>query len=239
MIRLLIFLTFSAGVANAAKSPLPTSPSDYMKIVESLQLPRKNRLISLSKNPKAIEQLHTLAVDEKLPLRVRWRAITTMGEMSPKASLPYLELLLQKKEWFLRNAAMIGISHAERPVVIKWAKHLLEDPSLIVRTSAVQAIKKVKGIELQDLLWDKINSKENFHKGKSLWIRKYMADTLASFTESGEEDKFMKLLLDNDKRLHPFAIRGLSKNSGKILAKEKNLEQKRLAWIQYYKTKVE
>jgi HEAT repeat protein len=160
-----------------------------------------------------------------------------MGEMSPKASLPYLEELMGKKEWFLRNAAMIAISHAERPLVIKWSRILLEDPSLIVRTSAVQAIKKVKGVELQDLLWDKINSKENFHKGKSLWIRKYMADALSSFTESGEEDKFMKLLLDSDKRLHPFAIRGLTKNSGKMLAKEKNLDQKRLAWIQYYKEK--
>ncbi len=235
-----ILLGGSLGV-EAAVPPNAAMSTEYTSIIESLQLPRKNRLVNLAKRPLILEHLHQLALDEKQSLKIRWRAITAMGEMAPLKSQPYLEKLLVRKEWFLRNAAMIGISHSDRPTVIKWAGELMNDRSLMVRTAAVQAIKKVKGVELQDLLWEKINSKENFHKGKSLWIRKYIADALASFAEmeKGEDDKFMKLLLDEDKRLHPFAIRGLSKATGKSVAPDKPLEQRRLAWIQHYKEKIQ
>ncbi len=234
----IVFLLLSSLVASAALPPTNYSKSyKYSNILESLKLPRKNRLQNLKSKIGALDKLHFIANDNKQPLRVRWRAITTMGEMAPIKAQKHLEKLLVRKEWFLRNAAMIGISHSARPVVMEWAERLLNDRSLMVRTSAVQAIKKVKGVELQDVLWEKINSKENFHRGKSLWIRKHMADTLASFAYKGDETKFLRLLLDRDKRLHPFALRGLRKSTGLKIQSNRNLEQRRLAWIKYYKNK--
>lgn len=226
-------------VATPSQSAIPrnslSQDQELRSVLEALRLPRKNRLVMLKNKSEAVERLYKVAVDEKQPLQMRWRSITSMGEMSPIKAGPYLEKLAVRKEWYLRNAAMIAISHADRPTVMKWAQHLLEDPSLMVRTSAVNAIKKIRGVELQDLLWKKINSKENFHRGKSLWIRKHIADALASLTYKGDEKKFMRLLLDRDHRLHPYAILGLRKNTGKTLAVGQGVPERRQAWIQYFK----
>lgn len=229
----------STMIVSAAVPPNNYNYDQEKKnIFEALRLPRKNRLMILKGKDRVLSKLQEIALDDKQALKVRWRAITTMGELSPNDSAAYLEKLLQSKEWFLRNAAMIAISHADRPTVMKWAEKMLNDKSLMVRTAAVQAIKKIQGVELQDALWEKINSKENFHRGKSLWIRKYMADTLASFANKGEESKFLKLLLDHDKRLHPYALQALRRITGEKISPNQTLEERKTAWIKYYKNKI-
>ena len=239
--RKIIFLlvTFSSLQVSAAIPKKNTNISkEQRNIYEALRLPRKNRLMTLRGKKKILDKLHSIALDKNQNLKLRWRAITTMGELSPIKSKPYLEKLLTNKHWFLRNAAMIAISHADRPTAIGWAEKMLSDRSLMVRTTAVQTIKKIRGIELQDKLWEKINNKQNFHRGKSLWIRKHMADALASFAIKGEEKKFLRLLLDRDARLHPFALRALRKITGEKIAVNKNLSERRTAWIKYFKNKM-
>ncbi|MCB0356310.1 MAG: HEAT repeat domain-containing protein [Bdellovibrionales bacterium] len=231
----LVFLQAGQGYSAIKKDLLS---QEQKNIYEALRLPRKNRLMTLKGKKQIFAKLHEIAVDEKQVLKLRWRAITTMGELSPLNAKPYLEKLFTSKHWFLRNAAMIAISHADRPTVMDWADKMLSDPSLMVRTSAVQAIKKIRGIELQDRLWEKINDKQNFHRGNSLWIRKHIADTLASFAIKGEEKKFVKLLLDRDQRLHPYALSALRKITGEKLATNKTLSERRAVWLKYFKDKL-
>ena len=237
----ILILVIVLSLSSINQAAIPQNNHNYSQekknLYEALRMPRKNRLMTLKGKNGILRQLLEVALDGKEPLKMRWRAITTLGELSPNQAVPYLEKMLQSKEWFLRNAAMIAVSHADRPTVMKWAEKLLNDKSLIVRTSAVQAIKKIKGIELQDVLWEKINSKENFHRGKSLWIRKHMADALSSFANKGEEQKFLRLLLDHDKRLHPFALQALRRITGEKIAVNKPLEESRAAWLRYYKDK--
>lgn len=188
-VYIIIFLFVSTNIHAAI--PKNTISQEQKNLYEALRLPRKNRLMTLRGQHQVFDKLHEIALNEKLNLKLRWRAITTMGELSPVESKPYLENF-SSKQWFLRNAAMIAISHADRPSAIKWAEKMLNDSSLMVRTSAVQTIKKIRGIELQDRLWEKLNHNQNFHRGKSLWIRKHIADVLAEFAIKGEEKEILK-----------------------------------------------
>ena len=60
---------------------------------------------------------------------------------------------------------------------------------------------------------------------------------LYKFALDGEETRFLKLLLDKDVRIHPYAIRALQKLTGERLAKGENVSGKRLAWIKHFKDK--
>ena len=231
----LLSLYLVPGWAAVPGNSLRIAPQK--KIYDILMQPHKKRLLSLKANAESFDQLEKMAKDQRQTLQVRWRAITAMGEVFPKKSKNVLESLATSREWYVRNAVMIALNHVDRATALKWARYMLEDRSLIVRTSAVQTIRKFKATELRDLLWKKIDSEENFHRGQSLWIRKDMAATLMGFAGQGEEEKFLRLLLDGDPRIHPFAMAALKKITGENPGKGKTVADARSSWIKYFKNR--
>ncbi len=228
-----IVLLSLISVSSFASLHPKVDPFDAVKL--ALEMPKKNRYATLQQTVKSPNQLDAIAMDDTLPMQTRWRSITAMSELFNDKSMPFLEKYLKNSEWFMRNAAIISASRLDHEQALKWARQLLDDKSLIVRTSAVQAITHLNGIEAKADLWAKLNSNENFHRGHSLWVRRYIVEALAKFADRSDEQKFIKVLLDSDERLHAPAIQALTRITGENLARGKNLEQKRTAWIKYYK----
>ncbi len=178
----------------------------YNKIIQVLSLPSKNRnsvfnklLSSKSKDKNIYNHVREAAFDGQLDLNIRWRAVMGMAQLRGAESWDDLVKAAHHKDWFLRNAALISMHRVSPTSVKPWAKEMLKDSALVVRTAAVEMIDQLRAIDMKNDLWQAINDKQNFRKGQSLWIRPIIARTLYNFTRVNDSKvQWYKLLDDND-----------------------------------------
>lgn len=213
-----VLLLSIASQAHAAvpRSLIPAVPSKDRLVKEALRLPMDNRIQALkAQGPAVAGELENLTFDRQQPLEVRWRALTALPHLNQRLGHQVIEKALGSDEWYLRNAATLALPSLPRAVAVEQSARLLSDPALVVRTAAAQNLLRLDAREKEYLLWEKITHPENFRNGESLWIRRHLARALAEMAKSGTEAKFISLLNDRDTRLHPFAIRGLERLTGK------------------------
>lgn len=212
------------------------SQSQNQNVIEALKMPLANRISALRKSNAAVtrKELHRIAKDDSKSLQIRWRAITATGRLYPIQSMKLLKEMAESPQWFLRNASVIAMSYSERKWAINWAKKLLSDPALVVRTSAVQTLGRLRAVEVSEQLWQELYSRKNYKGEKSLWIRKHIVETLALTAHRGQEAKFIQALSDSDKSLHGPAISGLRKIHKGAFASIKDQKQLRKKWLQWW-----
>lgn len=235
MKAVIMFLVGFSVVTSAAVAAIPKMTDvKNSELILALRLPLETRIKAVQAlGEGGFESLQKMSMDESQPLQIRWRAVTAMGRVSAKKSIPFLEKALKSSDWLMRNAALLALSHADRARGLAAATAMLEDPALVVRTSAVQVIDELNGTEKLDLLWQKLFAKENFHNGHSLWIRRHITDLLAKYAKPGWEAKFQRVLEDEDEALHPMAIQALEKTTGERLSAETQEPRAlRALWLQ-------
>ena len=199
-----------------------------------LSLPLENRLQSLSTYGQAnFPILKALVLSRYEEMPVRWKALTSLARLYPEKSRPIILKSLRSSVWFLKNAGLIAMEIIDPKESVRWAGHLLNDPSLVVRTAAVNTIKKHKAEQYKFQLLEKLNSKDSFYKNKSLWIRHHIVSTLALFAQPGEEHIFISFLQDPDERLYPASISALEKLTGKNFHAKKIITQKQ-KWLTWW-----
>ena len=214
----LLLVMFSSKTWAAIPRSLDTSGENGRHLEEALKLPLENRIQALkAQGLWAIERLQKMSFDRQQSLEVRWRALTVLPYLDKQVGQQNIERALAGNEWYLRNAAAVALPALERGYAVETSAKLLSDPALVVRTAAAQNLLRLNGREKESLLWEKLYSRENFHNGESLWVRRHIVRALAEFARSGTEAKFVALLSDKDARLHPFAIRALERLTGKKL----------------------
>jgi hypothetical protein len=156
-----------------------------------------------------------LAFDERLSIEDRWSHLVKVGKKTSVRSRAVLEKALKHKEWFMRNAALVVVHYQERSWAISWTKMMLDDPALVVRSAAVEAVNKLGAIELQADLWQKLNSSKNFRRGQSLWIRRQIVESLVKFSPKAGDPRFNSLTKDNDLVIQKIAMSQMSASSNK------------------------
>ena len=198
-----------------------------------LDKPMSARLQEIAKDrAKAYPALVKTAFDESQSLRLRWRALTTMGRADAVYFKKDLERALRGPQWFLRNAALIAILNAPRDTAVKWSMELVKDPALMVRTQAVRNLVGLEAKESEEFLWRELWSSRNFRKKESLWIRAHIAEALARLADRGHQKAFQRLLMDPDPRLHKWAVLGLEKSTGlKLGGSGEAVEVQRQKWL--------
>lgn len=222
LIATLALVAFSAADGYAA--PMPMEDIDGVRM--ALQMPLPNRIKALSmQGPKTFERLEQIARSKSEGLDTRWRAVTAMGRTEPLRARSFMEEAMVSPDWGMRNAALVVVQYGEREWAVDWAKKLLSDDALVVRTAAVEALNKMNAIEAEGALWQKLYAKENYKNGQSLWIRKHIAQTLARFARPGQESEFKRLLSDNDTSLHSSALQALTKLTSQNLTRDEWLGQ--------------
>ncbi len=227
--------TFSAV---AKKKELPAKDFDNIvaTTVEALKLPGNSRMEFLAKlGPKAYKELMTVAFDSNYGMKVQWRALTAMAMLGKTNAIPEMERALQHKDWYLRNAGLVVINEIKPSKAREWAKKLMSDPSLIVRTEAVSVLRKNKDLGSRGLLWEKLYDKQNFRGSQSLWVRRHIVETLSEMKTKGDEMKFLKVLDDKDKSLHPAALSALESLTQKHLGEpHDSVNQKAKLWKKFF-----
>lgn len=198
-----------------------------------LEKPMPERIGEVRKDPKhAYPALIETAFDPKRNLRLRWRALTTMGKVDALYFKKELEKALKSRDWFMRNAALIAVLNADRATAVKWSTESLKDSSLMVRTQAVRNLVGLEAKESEEALWRELWSRQNFRKKESLWIRAHIAEALARLADQGHRKAFERLLLDPDPRLHRWAVLGLEKATGiKLSGPGEAVEVQRQKWF--------
>jgi hypothetical protein len=231
VVALIIPFLFVAQAWSAVPRSLKESAGDTGLVREALKLPFDNRVQALkAQGGKAAHTLAAMVFDSKLDLETRWRALTVLPSVDKALGREQIEKALQSREWYLRNAATVALPSLDRLYAIEKSAELMSDQALVVRTAASQNLLKLGAREKESLLWEKLNDAQNFRKGQSLWIRRHIARALSELASAGSEPRFITMLADSDVRLHPFAMRGLERLTGKAFARG-TPEQTRGRWL--------
>lgn len=194
--------------------PSLEAPSEKEKkeVTKILRLPLEQRKMSLRRyGPRAFFVLKEFVYSPRLPMPIRWKALTSLARGYPHRSLPTVLWALKSPVWFLKNAGLISMEIIDPKRSLKWAGFFLNNPSLVLRTAAVDLIKRQKGHQYKSALLEKLKAPDSFYHGQSLWIRAHIVSALTELCEPGEEQLFLALLKDADKRLHPYALYALEK----------------------------
>ncbi len=168
-------------------------------------------VLSFATHAADFKDLEKTAFDASQDLETRWRAVTALGRSHSEKAQPVLEKAMQSASWFMRNAALIVVPYGDRTWGRKWAEKLLDDPALVVRTAAVQAIKKMHSVESRQVLWKHLNSRKNFHNGQPLWVRRHIIETLEQFSVGEDQEAFRDASTDEDPAVRQVAVRAMKK----------------------------
>jgi HEAT repeat protein len=136
----------------------------------------------------------------------------------------------------MRNAALVTAARISREDALSWARELLSDRALVVRAAAVDTINELGDVSSLPLLWQKLNSKENFKGNQSLFIRRKIVETLAKMETPGREALFVQVLSDRDESLHAPAMAALERITEKNFGSPKDsLKVRRAQWQAWHR----
>ncbi len=178
--------------------------------------------------------LASIAFNKDLTVKTRWRALMALAVTQEEKSLIHLEKAVRSKDWFMRNAGIIAMNQIAPETALTWARRMIHDPALVVRTTVVLVFQKRGQIADRDLLWRELNNKINFKRGESLWIRHHIVTTLATLSSPVDAPKFLKLLDDADQRVRKASVMALESLTGNEPSyKGNSLTQKIVHWKNY------
>ena len=203
---------------------------------EALSLPLNERVETLKAfGDSGYKNLVTLMFDRKASMQDRWKAVTAAGRVGGPRSRPDLERALVAPEWYMRNAALLAMVQLDQEKGMVWAKQLLNDKALVVRSAAVDVLAKNHDSQSAALLWQKLYAKENYKHGQSLFIRRRIVEALAQMETAGRETKFIAVLSDKDESLHGPAITALERlTRHSVGASSEPTPKRKAAWEKWW-----
>ena len=166
------------------------------------------------------EELREVAFSEKYGMSDRWKALTLLTFVQKERAIPVLEKALKSKEWFMRNAGLVGMQHVSEMEAKKSARKLLKDKALVVRSAAVDILAKDCGSADRGLLWEQMGDKLNFRKGQSLWIRPQIIKALSEGALNQELSLFLKYVKDDDLQIQKDSTVALERITKRKLSRE-------------------
>lgn len=201
--------------AIAAKTKrIDYQPTVEVSIQEILDMPMQNRLALVSKQKTYYkEKLEKLIFSEQADYTLKWKSLTLLVQVDKDHAEPILKKAIKAKEWYLRNAALLGYSELKPKEVSQIARGLLDDPALVVRSAAVTALENSLDDESREVLWMQMSSEKNFRKNQSLFIRPQILSLLAKDPSVEEKARFASYAEDADLQVRESALKALKKIS--------------------------
>ena len=172
-----------------------------------------------------------VAFDKKRDDSQRWRSLIALSVQEGDQSIQHLSSAVLSNEWFMRDAALLAMGAVDTNLALEWARKLvISDPSMLVRATAVKIIKQNGSKSDIPVLSRAMSNKRNFRHGRSLWIRRHMAEAISSLDRSSYTE-MLRLLDDEDARVTQVALRALEDITGhKPDFKDQDLEEKISTW---------
>ena len=122
---------------------------------------------SLKLQGNAVAVLTGVMKDKSFPDRNRWMATTTLAQMMGHQSLPLLKKYIDHPDWIMRMAALQAMTYLGYKEDKKVYQKALNDSSLLVRSLALDSVKKLSLRELEDDLLKMMFDQKNYQQEKA------------------------------------------------------------------------
>lgn len=184
-----------------------------------------------------LEILKSIAKDATNNVDLRWRAIYLGAQINFNKFSPEIKAALNSPEWFMRMAALNAVNDFSPTQSSEFARILIKDKALVVRTAAADVLMKSGTSKDREVLWSSLFDKANSHKGKSLWLRPKILKHLAKTTKNKNEmSRFVPLLNDKDQNLQELALGVLEEKSDFRVGSHKTpIEKRKSMWLAWAK----
>lgn len=146
-----------------------------------------------------------------LPMTQRWDAVIKATELANAEQMKELLDLSRSRDWFIRNALLVGLDKAGNDMVYEKAATMVSDKALVVRSAAVDVLTRLNSKKHRDLLTREMTKSYNFVGQKSLWIRSQIMKGLLKNPQSNEKEFFSKMLFDQDTEIAQMSTVALEK----------------------------
>lgn len=228
MLHLLIAFSLFASIPQST-----ISPNTHLVNL------RKSEKIRLSYFKDKTTELEKIIFSESQTFQYRWMAFATLAKLKPSERV--FERALRSNEWFLRDVALkagIDIFPAKS---LEWNRKAINDPALVVRTTAVKNLKRLQDTASIDLLWDELYAQRNFRKSQGLWIRKHILDSIVSLLPEDKvsdplwQARILQVLRTEDDSLQAYTFSYLKQNypNGPSFVKDEPLSIQRKKWVTF------
>lgn len=198
----------------------PRSKPGAELVTELLKLPSEVRFAAIAKQPDRVyETLLDVAQTKTQTMNIRWKAVTAAALLRREKAVPDLMKLSDSKDWYIRNASLVGMAEVAPRQSMKLAHKLLKDPALVVRSAAVDVLSKNMKDADRGVLWKELDSGYNRRSGQSLWIRGQILEALALDAHKSEFKRFSEMLSEKDEAVQKASMKGLEKITGLQVAR--------------------
>ena len=116
-----------------------------------------------SSNGKAIPAIIQVMKSNVYPDKNRWLAVFLLGKTMGKKSAAFISKFLSHPNWVLRMASLKTLLALRARKFGMGFVHLLKDKSFIVRTQALENIKKMKLRQYSAYVWEMLYDKSNYY----------------------------------------------------------------------------
>lgn len=120
----------------------------------------------LQKSGKAIPALVQVMKNSKYPDKNRWVATFLVGQVMGAKSAPFIAKFLNHPSWVMRMASLKTLLALKQHKYGSEYAKALQDDSLIVRSQALENIRKLKLKSQAPYVWQMLYDKKNYYKEK-------------------------------------------------------------------------
>ncbi|MFN9068173.1 MAG: HEAT repeat domain-containing protein, partial [Bdellovibrionales bacterium] len=157
--------------------------------------------------------LKNTAFSETAEMKSRWRSVVEISKSQHPQREKDLMRGLKNSAWFMRNVSLLALHSINPNKGREEAIRLLEDPSLVVRSAAVEVLASSADShsQVRQKLWSQLKNKKNKVQGSSLWIRSQLMQVLAQKPLPSERSLFLAFTEDSDSEVRSLARTSVSK----------------------------
>ena len=131
---------------------------------------KKIKKLAFKMSGSSVPILVRVIKSNEFPDKSRWASIFILGKIMGKDSVPLLIKYLEHPNFILRLASLKTLLQLKERNLQGKLKIVLKDNSLLVRSQALENIRKLKLKKYSNDVWNMLFEKKNYHhiKGKKL-----------------------------------------------------------------------
>ena len=209
---------------------------DLVETAANPDLPEEARMAAFEQavQESPLDDLMVLARDPDADPRQRWVAIRVLGRHNGPAAVDTLLTLIDDDMSGIRAAAVSALGDTLGYSVAEKVAGKLEDPAVMVRAAAADALAAMGDSRTLPYLARALNDPTNHYRGSSLWVRRHYVDAVTSIGTKQSLPILASCLQDTDPDVVSAAISGLDKMNGFSFSDGRTRDEQAQAWLRWW-----
>lgn len=162
--------------------------------------------------------------------RQRWVAVRALGEIGGDRCKEVLVGLVADPMPAMRAAAAGGLGDLGSKDTLPQLTGLLVDPAVIVRAAAAEALGKIGSRDAVPALIAALESRDNYHRGSSLWVRRHYVLALGNIGDKAAVGALLRGLDDGDPGVAEASIVAFEQIAGFNMKEGRDNREEKEAW---------